>query len=40
VSGTTHHVAQHIYLGAATPDATYQILHDFGLIQPGPQCSF
>jgi ABC-type branched-subunit amino acid transport system substrate-binding protein len=40
VSGTTHHVAQHIYLAAATPDATYRILHDFGLIEPGPQCAF
>ena len=40
VSGATHHVAQHMYLGAATPDATYRILHDFGLIQPGSQCSF
>jgi urea transport system substrate-binding protein len=40
VSGTTHHVAQHMYLGGATPDATYRILHDFGVIQPGAQCSF
>jgi len=40
VNGRTHHVAQHVYLGAVQPNATYRILHDFGLIQPCPQCSF
>lgn len=40
VNGHTHHVAQHAYLGEARPNGTYRITHDFGVIQPGPQCAF
>jgi urea transport system substrate-binding protein len=40
VDAKTHHVAQHIYLGVVQPNHKYRIVKDFGLIQPGRQCSF
>jgi ABC-type branched-subunit amino acid transport system substrate-binding protein len=40
IDAKTHHVAQHVYLGIAQPSHTYKIVKDFGLIQPGKQCSF
>lgn len=39
VDGSNRHVAQHVYLGEAQPDGTYKITKDFGVVQPGAQCS-
>lgn len=39
VDEETHHVAQHIYLGESQPDGTYEVIKDFGEIEPGDQCS-
>jgi urea transport system substrate-binding protein len=40
VDPKTHHVSQHVYLVKAGSDAVYHLVQDFGLINPGPQCSF
>jgi len=40
VDPKTHHVSQHVYLVKAGTDATYHLVQDFGLINPGPQCTF
>lgn len=40
VDGTTHHVAQQIYVGEAQSDGTFEIVEDLGVIDPGRQCSF
>jgi len=39
VDGSNRNVAQHVYLGDAQSDGTYKITKNFGVIQPGPQCS-
>lgn len=39
VDGSNRHVAQHIYVAEAQPDGRYKIVKDFGVVQPGPQCS-
>jgi ABC-type branched-subunit amino acid transport system substrate-binding protein len=40
VDPKTHHVSQHVYLVKAGKDDIYHLVQDFGLINPGPQCSF
>lgn len=40
IDGTTHHVSQHIYIGEAQTDGTYNIVKDLGSVEPGPQCDF
>jgi len=40
VDTATHHVSQHVYLVKAGTDDIYHLVKDFGLISPGPQCTF
>lgn len=38
VEAESRHVSQHMYLAESRDDATYEVMHDFGGIDPGDQC--